>query len=102
VLGLNFSYFNDLVKSIMPPTTVASNIKRIILVDNNGTGIADSSLDNKNQNIESFKNLQSFQNAKNGETGSLTENVDGKNMSISYMPIKFAQSKWIALLFSSL
>jgi Cache domain len=102
VLGLNFSYFNDLVKSITPPKTEASNIKRIVLVDNNGTGIADSSFDNNNKkNIESFKNLQSFQNAKNGETGSLTENVDGKNMSISYMPIKFAQSKWIALLFSS-
>ena len=102
VLGLNFSYFNDLVKSIMPSATEVSNIKRIVLVDNNGTAIADSSfINNKNKNIESFKNLQSFQNAINGETGSLTENFDGKNMSISYTPIKFAQSKWIALLFSS-
>ena len=98
VLGLNFSYFNDMIKSIMPET---SNIKRIVIVDNNGTGIADSSLDNKNQNTESCKNLQSFQNAKNGETGSLTENVNGKNMSIAYIPIKFAQTDWIALLFSS-
>jgi hypothetical protein len=87
----------------MPPRTEASNIKRIVLVDNNGTGIADSSFsnNNKNKNIESFRNLQSFQNAKNGDSGSLTENIDGKNMSISYMPIKFAQTKWIALLFSS-
>jgi Cache domain len=101
VLGLNFSYFNDMIKSIMPTVTESSNIRRIVLVDNNGTGIADSSFsNNNNKNIESFKNLQSFQNAKN-ETGSLTENVDGKKMSISYMPIKFAQSKWIALLFSS-
>ncbi|HJT49964.1 MAG TPA: cache domain-containing protein [Nitrososphaeraceae archaeon] len=100
VLGLNFSYFNDLVKSIMPPTIEASNIKRIVLVDNNGTGVADSSFDNKNKTTESFKNLQSFQNAKNGETGSLTENVNGKNMLVSYTPIKFAQTRWIALLFS--
>jgi hypothetical protein len=101
VLGLNFSYFRDMMKSMMPPTTEASNIKRIVLADNNGTGIADSYLDNKNKTTESFKNLQSFQNAKNGETGSLTENVGGKNMSIAYTPIKFAQTNWIALLFSS-
>jgi hypothetical protein len=98
VLGLDFSYFNELIKSIIPE---ASNIKRIVLVDNNGTGIADSPLDNKNQNTESFKNLQSFQNGKKGETGSLTENVGGKNMSIAYTPIKFAQTNWIVLLFSS-
>lgn len=100
VLGLNFSYFNDMIKSIIPTTIKASN-KRMVIADNNGTGIADSSFDNKNKNTESFKNLQSFQNAKSGETGSLTERVNGKNMSISYTPIKFAQTNWIALLFSS-
>ena len=84
----------------MPTTTEASNIKRLVLVDNNGTGIADSNLDRNNKTTESFKNLQSFQNAKNGETGSLPENIDGKNMSVSYTPIKFAQTKWIVLLFS--
>lgn len=101
VLGLNFSYFNYMIKSIIPTTTEASNIKRIVLVDNNGTGIADSYLDKNNKTTESFKNLQSFQNAKNGETGSLTENIDGQNMSVSYTPVKFAQTKWIVLLFSS-
>ena len=101
VLGLNFSYFNEMLKSMMPATTEASKIKMIVLVDNNGTKIADSSFDNNNKSTESFKNLQSFQNAKNGETGSLTENVNGKNMSVSYTPIKFAQTNWIALLFSS-
>jgi Cache domain len=100
VLGLNFSYFNEMIKSMMPATTEASNIKRIVLVDNNGTEIADSSFDSKNKSTESFKNLQSFQNAKNGETGSFTENVKGKNMSVSYTPIKFAQTNLIALLFS--
>lgn len=71
--------------------------KRMVIVDNNGTEIADSLFDN--DNVESFKKLQSFQNAKNGETGLLTEKVNGKNMSISYTPIKFAQTNWIALLF---
>jgi hypothetical protein len=96
VLGLNFSYFNELINSTMP---TENGDKRMLIVDNNGTEIADSSFDNNN--IESFKNLQSFQNVKNGETGLLTEKVNGKNMSISYTPIKFAQTNWIALLFSS-
>jgi hypothetical protein len=92
VLGLNFSYFNEMIKSIMPTTTESGNIKRIVIVDNNGTGIADSSFDSNNKNnknIESFKNLQSYQNAKNGETGLLTEKVNGKNISIAYTPIKY-------------
>ena len=72
-------------------------IRGWVIVDNNGTEIADSS--SNNYNTESFNNIQSFQNAKNGETGLLTEKVNGKNMSISYTPIKFAQTNWIALLF---
>jgi Cache domain len=99
VLGLNFSYFNEIIKSIMPTTQDGNKNKRMVIVDNNGTEIADSSFDNNN--MESFKKLQSFQNAKNGETGLLTEQINGKNMSISYTPIKFAQTNWIALLFSS-
>jgi hypothetical protein len=51
--------------------------------------------------MESFKELQSFQNAKNGESGLLKEKVNGKNMYISYTPIKFAQTNWIVLLMSS-
>jgi Cache domain len=96
VLGLNFTYFNDLVKSAMLPED--SN-KRFIIIDNNGTEIADSSSDNNN--MESYKELQSFQNAKNGESGSLVEKVNGKNMYISYTPIKFAQTNWIVLLMST-
>jgi len=97
VLGLDFKYFNKLLKSAMQ--TEEGN-KRAIIVDNNGTEIADSSSDNKN--MESFKKLQSFQNARNGESGLLTEKVNGKNMSISYTPIKFAQTNWIVLLLSSI
>jgi hypothetical protein len=32
----------------------------------------------------------------------LTEEANGKNMSISYSPIKFAQTNWIILLLSSI
>jgi cache domain-containing protein len=102
VLGLNFTYFNKMIKSTMPTTGDGNKNKRMVILDNNGTEITDSSFDNNNNNnMESFKNLQSFQNAKNGETGLLTEKVNGKNMSISYTPIKFAQTNWIALLLLS-
>ena len=96
VLGLNFTYFNDLIKSTMPPE---DSDKRFVIVDNNGTEIADTSSDNNN--MESFKELQSFQNAKNGESGSLIEKVNGKNMYISFTPIKFAQTDWVVMLLSS-
>ena len=96
VLGLNYTYFNDLVKSAMLPED--SN-KRFVIIDSNGTEIADSSSDNKN--MELYKELQSFQNAKNGESGILVEKVNGKNMYISYTPIKFAQTNWIVLLMST-
>jgi Cache domain len=96
VLGLDFTYFNDLIKSTMP---TEEGDKRAVIVDNNGTEIADSSSDNNN--MESLKKLQSFQNARNGESGLLTEEVNGKNTSISYTPIKFAQTNWIVLLLSS-
>lgn len=96
VLGLNFTYLNDLIKSTMPPE---DSDKRFVIVDNNGTEIADTSSDNNN--MESFKELQSFQNAKNGESGSLIEKVNGKNMYISFTPIKFAQTDWVVMLLSS-
>jgi hypothetical protein len=99
VLGINFSYFNKMIKSIMPITGKGDKNKRMAIVDNNGTQIADSSFNNNK--VESFKNLQSFQNAKNGQTGLLKEKVNGKNMSISYTPIKFAQTNWVALLSSN-
>jgi hypothetical protein len=67
VLGLNFVYFNEIIKSIMPTIEDVNKNKRMVIADNNGTEIADSSFDNNN--MESFKKLQSFQNAKNGETG---------------------------------
>jgi len=96
VLGLNLTYFNDLVKISMPKE---EDNKRMIIVDNNGTKIAYSLSDNNK--MQSFQELQSFQNAKNGKSGLLTEKVNGKDTFISYAPIKFAQTNWIILLFSS-
>ena len=96
VLGLNYTYLNDLTKSVMVPE---DGNKRFIIIDNNGTEIGDSS--SNNYNMESFKDLQSFQNAKNGESGFLIEKINGENMYISYTPIKFAQTNWIILMLST-
>lgn len=88
-LGLNFTHFNEMIKSI------DNNDTRILLLDNNGTEISDSV---SNNNIsESFDGLQSFKNAKGGELGLIMENINGRNMTISYAPIDFAQTKWILL-----
>jgi hypothetical protein len=95
VLGLNFFYINDFIKSTI--STGDSN-KRAVIADNNGTEIVDTSSDNNN--MESFKKLQSFQNASNGQSGLLV-GKDGKNMSITYTQINFAQTNWVILLFSS-
>lgn len=88
-LGLNFTHFNEMIKSI------DNNDTRILLLDNNGIEISDSA---SNNNIsESFDGLQSFKNAKGGELGLIMENINGRNMTISYAPIDFAQTKWILL-----
>lgn len=90
-LGLNLSQFNELLKT----ESVGKNNIRLLLLDNNGTKISDSQPTIIGR--ESFNDLQSFKNAKNGKLGSIVENVDGKNMTISYAPLNFAQTKWILL-----
>lgn len=90
-LGLNLNQFDDLLKS---ESTFGTDTQ-IILLDNNGTKISDSS--SNLAQLESYNHLQSFKNAREGKIGSIVENVNGKNMTTSYTPIDFAQSKWILL-----
>ncbi|HYG00369.1 MAG TPA: cache domain-containing protein [Candidatus Saccharimonadales bacterium] len=94
-LGLNLNQFNELLKSEL----VGKNDTRLLLLDNNGTKVSDSQ--SNMVELKSFKYLQSFQNARDGKTGSIVESVDGKNMTISYAPVNFAQSKWILLSMSA-
>ena len=89
-LGLNFTHFNEMIKS-----KPDNNDTRILLLDNNGTEISDSA--SNHNTSESFDGLQSFKNAKDGELGSMIENIYGRNMTISYAPVDFAQTKWILL-----
>lgn len=90
-LGLDLKQFDELLKS----ESAGKNETRLLILDGNGTKISDSQ--SNATGLESFKHLQSFENANNGELGSIIEGIDGKNMTIAYAPLKFAQSKWILL-----
>src|SRR5206468_5563663 len=100
--GLNFKTFNEILRSIN-----LSNHERIVLLDSNGTKIADSdrrqqsSLHKSNIGDASFRNLQSFNNALKGQTGTVQEMLNGSNTLIEYKPVKAIQSNWVLLLFQS-
>jgi Cache domain len=100
--GLNFENYNKILQSIN-----LGNQQRIVLVDSNGTKIADSdksqpsSLLNTTHKDTSYRNLQSFKNAVKGEKGALIESVNGSNTEIQYKPIKAVQNNWVLLLFQS-
>jgi hypothetical protein len=92
VMGINHKYLDELIDSAV---SLTKNDTRIVLVDNNGTKIGDSSSDENS--MESFSSLHSFKNAKNGESGAIVEKIAGRESTISYSPIDFAQTKWIVL-----
>jgi hypothetical protein len=100
--GLNFKTFNEILQSL----NLSSN-ERIVLLDSNGTKIADSdtkqisSLHKSNIEDASFRNLQSFNNALKGETGAVQEMVNAINTQIEYKPLKAIQNTWVLLLFQS-
>jgi hypothetical protein len=100
--GLNFKTFNEILQSL----NLSSN-ERIVLLDSNGTKIADSdtkqisSLHKSNIGDASFRNLQSFNNALKGQTGTVQEVVNGINTQIKYKPVKAIQNNWVILLFQS-
>jgi hypothetical protein len=100
--GLNFENYNKILQSIN-----LGNQQRIVLVDSNGTKIADSdksqpsSILNITHKDTSYRNLQSFKNAVKGEKGALIEALNGSNTEIQYKPIKAIQNNWVLLLFRS-
>jgi hypothetical protein len=100
--GLNFKPFNEILQSL----NLSSN-ERIVLLDSNGTKIADSdtkqlsSLHKSNVGDASFRNLQSFKNALKGKTGTVQEVVNDVNTQVYYKPVKAIQNNWVLLLFQS-
>jgi cache domain-containing protein len=97
--SLNFTYFDQSLRSL----NVTNNDQRIVLVDHNGTAIADSSSSSNNKYIpESFANLQSFKNAIAGKSGSIVEPINGTKVLVSYHPVQAVQRTWAILLMEPL
>ena len=71
--------------------------QRMVYVDSNDTKIADSDKRLSTNNDESFFNLKSFQNAIEGKSGSIVEEVNQKKMFVSYYPMDALQNRWIIL-----
>lgn len=99
--GINFETYNKILQSVN-----LKGLHRILLLDSNGTKIADSDINQtssllKNIGDVSFRNLQSFNNAVKGETGTVQEMVNGSNTEIKYKPVKAIQKDWVLLLFRS-
>jgi Cache domain len=100
--GLNIRAYNEFLQSLN-----LSGQERIVLLDSNGTKIADSNAKQQSSQLKdtdvdvSFRNLQSFNNAVKGETGTIQEMVNGSNTEIKYKPVKAIQKNWVLLLFRS-
>ncbi|MGV8106656.1 MAG: cache domain-containing protein [Nitrososphaerota archaeon] len=98
--GLNLKTYNEILQSLK-----LNSQERIVLLDSNGTKIADSDAEQqptllKSTNADaSFRNLKSFNNAIKGETGKVQEIVNGSNTEIEYKPVKAIQKNWVLLLF---
>jgi hypothetical protein len=97
--GLNFETFNKILQSIN-----LGNQERIVLLDSNGTKIADSDTKQQSSLLKSiedtpFRYLQSFKNAVKGEIGTLTETINGSYADIQYTPVKAVQNNWVLLSF---
>jgi hypothetical protein len=88
--GLDFDVLNEELQSLNLTD------KRVVYVDNNGSEIADSDADTDPD--ESFANLTGFRNAIAGESGSTTETIGDREMTVTYAPVKAFHNTWVVLL----
>jgi Cache domain len=95
--GIDFNILNKELQSLNLTTSGAEDGKRVVYVGHNGQKIADSDV-NKSSNPESFANLNSFNNAINGQFGSTIDIVDNTKMLVTYQPIKVFHNTWVILL----
>jgi hypothetical protein len=97
--GLNLTSLSNSLQSL----NLTSNNERIVYVDQQGQKVVDSDisplLSNTTTQNESFANLHAFKNAIiNGQSGSITELVNGTMMLVSYHPVKAFSNTWAVLL----
>jgi hypothetical protein len=67
---------------------------RILLVDHNGTQVADTGRAAQETELKSFAQMQSVKNALSGQAGTIVEQVDSIQMTASYAPVKARPHTW--------
>jgi hypothetical protein len=98
--GLNLTVFSETLQSLN-----LTNGERIVYVDQNGQKVADSNKQSFRTNqIESFANLQAFNNAllQEQKPGSVVEMINGIRMLVFYEPVRFHSTTWAVLLLKPL
>ncbi len=94
--GIDFKVFDKDLQSINLPSG-----ERVVYTGYKGQKIADSDI-NKSKTAESFATLNSFKNAINGKSGSIIDAVDGKEMLVTYQPVRIFHNTWTVLLMQPL
>ena len=93
--GLNLTMLSNLLQSLN-----LADGERVLYVDRNGQRIADSSSELSLESAASHEpiaDLQSFKNTINGESGSVTQIVNGTMMVVSYHPVETFSNVWAVL-----
>ena len=67
---------------------------RILLVDHNGTEVADTARTGELSELRSFAGMQSVQSALKGEAGTAVETIDGVEMNARFAPVKAHPNTW--------
>lgn len=98
--GLNLTGLSESLQSLN--LTNNDDEERIVIVDQQGQKIVDSSGQSlfikPNSTVnESFADLQSFKNAINGQSGTITEIINGTMTAVSYSPVKTFSNVWTVL-----
>lgn len=86
----------DLLEEQLRSLDLTQN-ERVIYVDSNGTKVADSEKDSAAGTSAQFSDLRSLKNALRGQSGTIIENLNGTEMSVSYHPVKALQNTWVVL-----
>jgi hypothetical protein len=96
--GLNLTSLSESLQAVN--LTNNENGERIVIVDQQGQKIVDSrgqSILSNSTLDESFADLQSFRNAINGQSGTITEIINGTMMAVSYHPVNAFSNVWAVL-----
>ena len=99
--GLNLTSLSESLQSLNLTNNDIDD-ERIVIVDQQGQKIVDSRsqslLLGPNSTVnESFGDLQSFRNAINGQSGTITEIINGSMTAVSYHPVKAFSNVWTVL-----